>query len=286
MQELEVNMKTLIFTLLTLASVTTLAADNSPKAICDQAIVGNDNTAPTKCLTWLEFANNGFDIETKAAANFDYATVLVMVGKAEEATTYYQQAYEFGLKTGKPLAMAYAAEALARHYYGQKQYSKALIPLNVAIKNCTSLFGINNQTTVSVIALRADIKRIEKDYQGALTDAKLALDSIPKDRLTSWKVAASLHNVIALSSEKVGNVKEALASYLQAAQLMEKFSVNESIIIWSNLKAALIDNKSTENLSLAEERIQYLTNFRDEAIARARLTPNVSLAYGDSSVKQ
>lgn len=281
-------MKKIIYTIVALASVSGFAAENDSKSICDTAIIGKDVAAPEKCSSWLNQATSGEVIEGKAVANLDYADALMLADRTDEANTFYQKAYDYSIKTGKVLAIATTSEALARYYYHKKQYSKTLKFLEIAIKNNTLTFGVNNLITVNAIALQADVKRLEKDYQGALVDANLALSLIPKGMNSKLKVVPNLYNIRALSTEKLGHFKEAFSDYLQAAQLMEKFNATESIIIWKNFRAALQDHGITENLSLTEERIQFLADIENNSQSgmNKQLSPNVSLTFNDSSVKQ
>jgi hypothetical protein len=99
-------------------------------------------------------------------------------------------------------------------------------------------------------------------------------------------VSAHLHNVRALSNEKLGNYKNVSSDYLHAAQIMEKIDVSSSIVFWKNLKSFLVEQNLTSDTSAVDKRITLLENVVKNEKWQEQLAPRVSLEISKSSVKQ
>ena len=254
------------------------------KQSCDAAIVNNNINAADICTPWLKYALNENDLEQKAAASLDYAMALELGKDNVGSEKYYREAVEYAVKNGKDIAIATCSGAAAQYYYKKKDFVSTLQMLSLSIASFTSKFGAKHFLTLNQRILQADTKRLAGDYLGALVAADSVLDAIPTAAIQTVPGVAHLFSIRASSLEKTGRTKEALASYFQAAQLMEKFDTVAALVFWGNLKAALNDSGLAKDTAAVDARITYLSGLN--GAHRNLLSPRISLVFDESSVRQ
>jgi tetratricopeptide (TPR) repeat protein len=262
-----------------------LAATPPEKTRCDAEITGSSPAAVPLCRSWLDLALTGTSPDEKASAELDYATALEASGRAGEALRHCEQASQWAQLSQSPLAIAMTSGALVRHYYQAKDFARMMPVADQAIDSHGKLLGRSHPTSLALIALRADARRLSGDPQGALADADAALASASDSNPGHTEVMAQLLNIRALSLDKTGQAKAALPEYLRAAKLMEKVNAGAAVTLWRNVRSAWTEATPGADTTAIDERIAFLMRQASGQNQDSALAPNVSLAFDDASVK-
>lgn len=259
LRELGAEMKAIFALFIALVSTASVADMAEMKLRCASSLDDGLHVETGPCKAWLDSTLSGTDFESQASASLDYATALELAGNGVEAESFYKRAVGHGEQSGKGIAVLLTSEALARYYYRNKAYSQAIKPFEEAIPAAIKLFGFNHAKTIGLIVFLADAKRMTADYQSAVEVVDSALASTLRQNSQLAAIFGHALNIRALSLEKLGRTKEAFSSYMSAAQLMETSDIASAIVIWKNLRAALIESKLATDTKAVDEKIWILS---------------------------